>query len=76
MMNESLTLAEIRERFDSEWVLLEDPEMDNDLQIRSGRVLSHSKNRDEVYSKARELLPQHSAILYTGSLPEGTVVVL
>ena len=75
-MAEILSMAEIRARFESEWVLLEDPETTEFLEVKGGKVLWHSKDRDEVYRKARELKPMHSAIVYTGSLPEKTAVVL
>ncbi len=75
-MNEVMSLAEIEAKFDSEWVLLEDPETDESLAVRRGHVLWHSKNRDEVYSKAREFKPKHSAILFTGKIPEDEAVVL
>ena len=75
-MNEVLSLTDIQARFESEWVLLEDPETTNALEVKGGKVLWHSKDRDEVYRKARELRPQHSAILYTGKLPKEMVVVL
>ena len=75
-MSETLSLEEIQVRFDSEWVLLEDPETSEALEVKSGKVLWHSKDRDEVYRKARELRPKHSAILYTGKLPKGTAIVL
>jgi len=75
-MSEILSLSEIEVRFQSEWVLLEDPETTESLEVRGGRVLWHSKDRDEVYRKARELRPRHSAILYTGKLPKDVVVVL
>jgi len=65
-MNETLSSAEIYARFESEWVLLEDPETTEGVEVRSGKVLWHSKDRDEVYRKALELRPKHSAILYTG----------
>jgi hypothetical protein len=39
-------------------------------------VLWHSKDRDEVYRKARELRPEHGAILYVGELPDDAAVVL
>lgn len=76
MMSEVLSLAEIRSRYESEWVLLESPETTESLEVKSGKVLWHSKDRDEVYRKARELRPRHSAIVYTGTLPEEMVVVL
>lgn len=75
-MSEVMSLGEIETRFKSEWVLLEDPDTTKSLEVKSGKVLWHSKDRDELYRKARELQPKHSAILYTGKLPEKTVVVL
>ncbi|MGH7801967.1 MAG: hypothetical protein ACREOW_15295 [Thermodesulfobacteriota bacterium] len=75
-MSEVMSLAEIQARFESEWVLLEDPETTETLEVKSGKVLWHSKDRDEVYRKARELRPKHLAILYTGKLPEDMAVVL
>ncbi len=75
-MSEVLSLSEIQEQFPGEWVLLEDPHITDSLEIRGGKVLWHSKDRDEVYRKARELHPKHSAILYTGKLPKEAAVVL
>ena len=75
-MSETISFAEIRRKFDSEWILLKDPETEEGLQVKSGKVLWHSKDRDEVYRKARELKPKHSALLYTGKLPQDTVIVL
>lgn len=75
-MADVLTIDEITERFESEWVLLEDPELDQNLEVVRGTVLFHSKDRDEVYQKAVELRPKHSAFLYTGAMPAGTAIVL
>ena len=75
-MPEILTLAEIESRFDSEWVLVEDPETDDALEVRAGRVLCHSKDRDEVYRKAIEVRPERFAMLFTGKMPEKTAIVL
>ena len=78
MMNEPMSVAEIHAKFESEWVLLEDPETTEGLEVTRGRgrVLWHGKDRDEVYRKALELRPKHSAILYTGTIPEDAVVIL
>ena len=75
-MIEVLSVAEIYEKYDSEWVLLEDPETTESLEITRGKVLWHSKDRDELYRKARELRPKHSAVLYSGHIPEDAAVVL
>jgi hypothetical protein len=44
--------------------------------VQSGKVLWHSKDREEVYRKAVELRPGRSAMLYTGKMPKDTAVVL
>ena len=51
-MSEVMTREELEARFDSEWVLLEDPEVDEQSRVVRGRVVCHSKDRDEVYRKA------------------------
>lgn len=75
-MNDILSFSEIKKRFDSEWVLIENPETDENLNVKQGQVLWHSKNRDEVYRKAREMHPTHSAILFMGQLPDNVAVIL
>jgi len=71
-----MTMEEIRSQFDSEWILIEDPETNETLEVLKGKVLHHSKDRDEVYRKAVSARLKRSAILYTGEFPEGTAVVL
>jgi hypothetical protein len=75
-MDKEMTIEEIESQFDSEWVLIEDPKTDEDLKVLGGRVLHHSKDRDEVYRKAVSLRPKRSALIYTGEIPEDTAVVL
>jgi len=75
-MAKTLTIDEIKSRYDGEWVLIGDPATDESLSVLSGVVLSHSKDRDEVYRKARELKPAHSAILFFGHLPKDAAIVL
>ena len=75
-MSDVLTVAEIEERFDSEWILIEEPQTNEALQVKAGKVRWHSKDRDEVYRKAVELRPKRFAVLYTGTLPENTEVAL
>lgn len=75
-MTDVLSLPEIQARYDGEWVLVGDPEVDASLVIQRGRVLWHSKDRDEVYCQARLLKPKHSAFLFMGRLPKDSAVVL
>jgi hypothetical protein len=75
-MDKAMAIAEIHARFRSEWVLLGDTETDDSLEVTGGNVLWHSQDRDEVYRKAQDLAPQHSAILYTGTVPDEVAVIL
>ena len=75
-MSQVLTIQQIESSFDSEWILVEEPQTSESNEVQSGKVLSHSKNRDEVYRKAIELRPKRFAMLYTGTLPEDTAIVL
>ena len=75
-MEEVLTIAQIEARFDSEWILVGDPQTNEALEVQSGKVLWHSKDREEVYRKAVQLRPKRSAMLYTGKMPKDTAVVL
>ena len=75
-MEETLTAAQIETQFQSEWVLLEEPRTNEALEVQSGRVRWHSKDREEVYRKAVEMRPKRFAILYTGKIPEDAEIVL
>jgi hypothetical protein len=75
-MDNILTVAQIEAQFESEWVLVEDPQTNDALEVQRGRVRWHSKDRDEVYRKAVELRPKRFAMLYTGEMPDDTAIVL
>ena len=76
MSSQVLSVEQIHSRFKGEWVLVEDPEVDKDLNVLRGRVVFHSKDRDELDRKAIELRLKHSAFLYTGTMPDDTAIVL
>jgi hypothetical protein len=75
-MEQEVTIKEIESQFESEWILVEDPITNEELEVLSGKLRHHSKDRDEVYRKAIALRPNRCAILYTGEIPENTAVVL
>jgi hypothetical protein len=76
-MNQAFTIAQIRARFDAEWVLIENPQTDENLALQDGVVRSHSKDREEVYRQAIAMPePKRFAMLYTGQLAPGTAILL
>ncbi|MBM4079459.1 MAG: hypothetical protein FJ278_07145 [Planctomycetes bacterium] len=71
-----MTITEIEAQFKSEWVLVEDPQTNESLEVLRGKVCCHSKDRDEVYREAVRRRPKRFAMLYTGVLPEDAAIVL
>ena len=69
-MEPILTAAEMEAQFPAEWILVENPQTSDFLEVQNGLVRWHSKDRDEVYRKAVEFRPQRFAILYTGQIPD------
>jgi hypothetical protein len=75
-MNQILPIRQINKKFKGEWVLVENPELNKDMEVVRGKVVWHSKNRDEVYEKALELRPKRPAFLFTGKLPKDMAIIL
>jgi hypothetical protein len=77
-MTERLTYSEIKDRYAPDWVLIDDPETDEHLEILSGKVLIHSPDRDELGRKMLDLWPRpsHSAVMFLGEVPDDLVLVL
>jgi hypothetical protein len=65
-MNEFLSISEIESKFGSEWVLIQDPQLNDAKEVQAGRVICHSKDRDEVDQKAIELKPRWFTVVFTG----------
>ena len=75
-MNELMTIQQIEDAFESEWVLVADPEFTPGLVLVNGKVVYHCADRDELYRKMGELKLKSSAVLYTGSAPDDLVIML
>ena len=74
-MTEILTMAEIEERYPDLWVLIDDPQTDEQMHVLSGRVVLASKFKPHIYAKAIELKLKRGAIRYTGQFPKGVWVL-
>ncbi len=75
-MADVLTISEIKAKFKSEWVMVENPQTNESLEIQSGKARYHSKDRDAVYREAVKRRPKRFAMLYTGTIPKDTAIVL
>jgi hypothetical protein len=72
----TMTVEEMETRFPAEWLLVVDPQTDEEENLLRGKVVFHSQDRDEVYRKAIDLRATDLAFHFTGTIPEGTAVVL
>ncbi len=75
-MNEVLSIAEIEKRYAPDWVLINNPQTDEDMNLLGGEVITASKDRNELYRKATELRLNHSTVHYLGAWPEDMVFIL
>ena len=75
-MDKVFTIQEIEAEFESEWVLIEEPTTNDALEVQRGKVIHHSRDRDEVYRVATSRRPKHFAVIYTGKLPKDTAIAL
>ena len=66
-----LTVAEIRERYPREWVLIADTESDDLWNVIRGEVLAHSPKREEIDQALTKFPDIRSiSIEYTGPIPD------
>jgi hypothetical protein len=76
-MTQVMTMQEIEEQFDSEWVLIDKPETNEIQEVLRGEVIFHSKDRHAVYQHAKTLPePLNVAIYYIGEPTEGTIFLI
>ncbi len=75
-MNEILTIQEIGDRFAPDWVLIADPQTDDQHRLIAGKVVYHGPDRDAVYRKATELHLDRIAVRFLGNWPDDMALVL
>lgn len=66
----------IIKKYKDEWVLLEVKKVDKNLRIKEGLVLSHGKDKNEIYNQLLRLRPKKFSIEFTGKIPDDLAVVL
>ena len=71
-----LTLSQMEARYPDEWLLIESPELDDDMEIIKGRIIAHSPDRALVFQYDKQHRPRSAAYLFTGALPDAMAVNL
>ncbi|MEY3867053.1 MAG: hypothetical protein RLZZ338_944 [Cyanobacteriota bacterium] len=70
-----LTLAEIRQKYPHQWVLVIEPELDHNLEIIRGKVVVNSLTKEELYEQLHLREGKSSAIEYTGEYDDAVVLL-
>jgi hypothetical protein len=72
-----LSLREMAARWPGEWVLIDQPVLDEQACVVEGRVVFHAPERERVYEHVDELpVPRRYAVEYVGPRPSGQEFLL
>jgi hypothetical protein len=75
MTTERMSLAEMEKRFDGEWIVISEPELDAGSQVISGRVFFHSPSRDDAEDAMLKAPSGELPITCFKQLPPGMLLV-
>jgi len=67
-------IAKIKRRYPKEWLLLTNVTADKLTHPVKGKLVAHSKNRDDIYSRLPRIRGS-SCVVYTGKIPKDLVVI-
>ncbi len=69
------TLSTLKRRYPKEWLLLTDVTADELTRPVKGKLVAHSKNRDDIYDRLARIRAKSTCVTYTGEIPKDLVVV-
>jgi hypothetical protein len=69
-MSEILDYDEIKQRYDGQWVIIADHEIDEDLEVLAGEILAHSSSETEIYQMSFLTSDKNVSIEYIGTVPK------
>ena len=68
------TIATLKRRYPKEWLLLTHVVTDELTRPVRGKLVAHSKNRDEIYDRLSKMRGK-LGVLYTGEIPRKLAVL-
>jgi len=71
-----MQINEILKRYKNEWLLIEVKKFDENWQPVEGRVLTHSKDKSEIYKALMKTKGKNLAIEYAGEIPEDVAILI
>ncbi len=70
-----MQLQQIKKKYPHEWVLIEYEELDDNYEIKTGHVIAHSQNKEEIYKALTKTQGKNIALEYTGPTDEDLTVM-
>jgi len=71
-----MTLEEIKRQQPNQWVLIEFTQLDDELTVVDGKVLTHSPSRAEIENKLVTLRNERIAVEFTGDGDTGETYLI
>ena len=68
-------LSKLKRRYPKEWLLLTNVVADELTRPVKGKLVAHSKNRDDIYDRLAHIRAKSVSVEYTGKVPKDLVVV-
>ena len=68
-------LSTLKRRYPKEWLLLTNVVADDLTRPIKGKLVAHSKNRDDIYDRLARIRAKSVSVEYTGQIPKDLVVV-
>ena len=68
-------IAKLKRRYPKEWLLLTNVVADELTRPVKGKLVAHSKNRDDIYDRLARIRAKSVSIEYTGKVPKDLIVV-
>lgn len=75
-MSQVISFEEMKRQYDGEWLLIAYTELDENMQVKTGEVLAHSDNQENIYQALESVKNIPVAIEYVGDLPEDIAFIL
>lgn len=69
-----MNMNEMIKKYPGEWLLIEYEELDEDLNVKRGKVIAHSPDKAKVYQRLMETKGKNVSVEFAGSLPEVAVM--
>ncbi len=69
-----LSLAEIKEKYPDQWVLIVDPELDDNNEVITGKVIYNTPDKEDLYDHLDFAQHRNSALEYIGDCSNDVVL--